>query len=118
MKDLACEGKYFEDPTLEQTSLVRINLGASSKGESMGDSSVEPSSSIGNHINWNFGLMSKSIIVGVAPDSTTSREQIERTCSFTNDIQEKNILFTNSIETKDKWTIVSADGTLLIEQVP
>ena len=50
LKDLACEGKYFEDPTLEQNSLVRLNVGAPSEGESMGDLYVEPSSSIGNHI--------------------------------------------------------------------
>ena len=74
MKDSPCEGEYFGDPTLEYSSLVRLNLSASSEGEPMGDSSVEPSSSIGNHINWNFGLMSKSIIVGAAPDSTTYRE--------------------------------------------
>ena len=36
----------------------------------MRDSSVKPSSSIRNHMNWKFGLISKSIIVGAAPDST------------------------------------------------
>ncbi|KAG5621171.1 hypothetical protein H5410_006389 [Solanum commersonii] len=88
LEDVPCEGKYFGDLTVEQSSVVRLNLGASSKGESMGDSSVEPSSSIGIHINWDLGLMSTNIIVGVAPDSTTSREQIWRTCSFTNDAEE------------------------------
>ena len=74
LEDLPCEGEYFRDPILEQSSLVRLNVGASSEGKSMGDPSVEPSFSIGNHIIWDFGLMSKSIIVGVAPDSTTYRE--------------------------------------------
>ena len=81
-KVLHCEGEYFGDPTLEQSSLVRLNFGASSEGKSMRDSSVKPSSSIRNHMNWKFGLISKSIIVGAAPDSTMSKEQIERTCSL------------------------------------
>ena len=100
LKDLACEGKYFEDPTLEQNSLVRLNVGAPSEGESMGDLSVEPSSSIGNHIKWNFRLMSKSIIVGAVPDSTTSWEQIEKTCSITNDIQENLFLILTLLKLK------------------
>ena len=57
LEDLPCEGEYFGDPTLEQSSLVRLNLGASSKRESIRDTFVEPSSSIGNHINWNFVLI-------------------------------------------------------------
>ena len=57
LEDLHCEGEYFEDPILKQSSLVRINLGASSKRELMRDTSVEPSSSIGNHINWDFELI-------------------------------------------------------------
>ena len=75
-------------------------MGASSERESMGDPSVEPSSSIGNHIKWNFRLMSKSIIVGAAPDSTTSREQIEKSCSFTNDIQENLFLILTLLKLK------------------
>ena len=57
LEDLPCEGEYFGDPTLEQSSLVRLNLDASSKGESMRDPSVEHSSSIGNPINWDFELI-------------------------------------------------------------
>ena len=76
LEDLHCEGEYFGDPILEQSSLVRLNLGASSKRESMRDTSVEPSSSIGNHINWDIGLTSTIIIVDVTPDSTMSRERL------------------------------------------
>ncbi|KAG5611556.1 hypothetical protein H5410_022837, partial [Solanum commersonii] len=50
-KDVPCEGEYFGDPTVEQSSIVRLNLGAFSEGESMEDPFVEPSSSIGIHIN-------------------------------------------------------------------
>ena len=88
MEDLPSEGGYFGDSKFEQSSLIRLNLGVSSEGKSMGDPSVEPSFSIENHINWDFELMSKSIIVGAAPDSTTSREQIEETCSSTYYVQE------------------------------
>ena len=76
MEDLNCEGEYFGDPILKQSSLVRINLGASSKRESMRDTSVEPSSSIGNHINWDFELIEIKFIVGVAVDSTRPRNRL------------------------------------------
>ena len=52
LEDLPCKGEYFGYPTLEQILLVRLNLGASIEGESMGDPPVEPSSSIGNNIIW------------------------------------------------------------------
>ncbi|KAG5600949.1 hypothetical protein H5410_032319 [Solanum commersonii] len=51
LEDVPCEGEYFGDPIVEQSSVVRLNLGASSEGESMGDPFVEPSSSIGIYIN-------------------------------------------------------------------
>ncbi|KAG5600402.1 hypothetical protein H5410_031772 [Solanum commersonii] len=51
LEDIPCEGEYFGDPTVEQSSVVRLNSGSSSEGESMRDPSVEPSSSIGIHIN-------------------------------------------------------------------
>ncbi|KAG5589752.1 hypothetical protein H5410_040266 [Solanum commersonii] len=51
LKDVPCEGEYFEDPTVEQSSIVRLNVSVSSDGESMGDPSVEPSSFIGIHTN-------------------------------------------------------------------
>ena len=66
----------------------------------MGDPSVEPSFSIGNHIIWDFGLMYKCIIVSTSPDSTTSRKQIERTCFFTNDIQENLFLLLTLLKLK------------------
>ena len=56
LEDVPCEGKYFGDPTNEQSSVVRLNIDALSEGESMGDTFVKPSSSIGNHINWNLEL--------------------------------------------------------------
>ncbi|KAG5584817.1 hypothetical protein H5410_045251 [Solanum commersonii] len=46
--------KEFGDPIVEQRLLFRLNLGASSEGETMGDPSVEPSPSIGIHINWDL----------------------------------------------------------------
>ncbi|KAG5616276.1 hypothetical protein H5410_016100 [Solanum commersonii] len=58
-KDVPCEGEYVGDPTIEQSSVVRLNFGASSKGESMGDLSIKPSSSIGIHINLDLGLISQ-----------------------------------------------------------
>ncbi|KAG5616301.1 hypothetical protein H5410_016125 [Solanum commersonii] len=96
LEDVPCEGEYFGDPTI----IIRLNLGASSEAESMGDPSVEPSSSIGIHINWDLGLMSKNIIVGVAPDSTTSREQIGRTCSSTNDPEENLFILLTLLKLK------------------
>ena len=66
----------------------------------MGDPSVEPSFSIGNHIIWDSGLTSKCIIVSASPDSTTSRKQIERTFSFTNDIQENLFLLLTLLKLK------------------
>ncbi|KAG5582506.1 hypothetical protein H5410_053133 [Solanum commersonii] len=51
LKDVPCEGEYIGDRTIEQSSVVRLNSGASSERESMGNPSIEPSSSIGIHIN-------------------------------------------------------------------
>ncbi|KAG5620715.1 hypothetical protein H5410_005933 [Solanum commersonii] len=50
LEDVPCEREYVGDPTIEQSSVVRLNLSASSEGESMRDPSVEPSSSIMIHI--------------------------------------------------------------------
>ncbi|KAG5599505.1 hypothetical protein H5410_030875 [Solanum commersonii] len=33
LEDVPCEGEYFGDPTVEQSSVVRLNLGASSEGK-------------------------------------------------------------------------------------
>ena len=113
LEDLRCEGEHFGDPTLQQSSLVRLNLMHLVRVNRWETHLFEPSSSIGNHMNSNLRFMSIIIIVGAAFDSATSKEQIERTCSSTNDVQEKLVL-TDSIEIKDERTIVFAERRRLI----
>ncbi|KAG5620342.1 hypothetical protein H5410_005560 [Solanum commersonii] len=50
LEDVPCEGEYFGDPIVEQSSRFRLNLGASSEGETMGDPSVEPRNRLREHV--------------------------------------------------------------------
>ncbi|KAG5587274.1 hypothetical protein H5410_047708 [Solanum commersonii] len=56
LEDVPCEGEYFGDFTVEQSLVVRLNLDASSEGESMGDPYVEPIPRLGNELGEHVPL--------------------------------------------------------------